>query len=51
MVASGWEKLNREGDGEYLEGKVNIEEAEDPKKLGEDRIILRQEEDCLLLCI
>ena len=26
MVASGWEKLNREGDIEYLQGKVNNEE-------------------------
>lgn len=41
MVVLGWEKLNREGDGEYLEGKVNIEEVEDFKKLGEDRIIFR----------
>ena len=26
VVASGWEKLNREGGIEYLEGKVNNEE-------------------------
>ena len=27
VVASGWEKLNGEGDIEYLEGKVNNEET------------------------